>query len=59
VSVICVQLQLAASVVQTLLRFHLLCNGFKKQSLATADYELWNREMSWICCWSDGGFYLS
>ena len=41
---ICVQLQSAASVVQTL-----FCYGCKKQSVTTADFVLWNREMS--CIW--------
>jgi hypothetical protein len=41
-------LHFAASVLQTLFHFHLLCYGFKKQSLATVDFVLWNREVSWV-----------
>ena len=32
-----------------IITFLLFCYGFKKQSLTTADFVLWNREMS--CIW--------
>jgi hypothetical protein len=48
-SLICMTLQFAASVVQTVFRFPLLCYTCNKQGLTTADFELWNRKMS--CIW--------